>query len=95
MSKPFLSISDGDRLWLEMEFEDVEVRVALSECGGDKAPGPDGFSVSFLKAAWGFLSGDFCEMLTEFHKRGRLSKEINATFLIFIPKVPNEVDLKE
>lgn len=34
-------------------------------------------------------------MLSEFHSSGKLSTEINATFLMLIPKVPNPVELKE
>lgn len=41
-----------------------------------------------------FLKKDFIKKLSEFHLRGRLKKEINATFLTLIPKVPNPVDLK-
>ena len=69
--------------------------MALFECGGDKGPGSDGFNYSFIKAAWDIVKRDFCNMLTEFHKKGRLSKEINTSFLTLIPKVPNAVDLKE
>ena len=28
-------------------------------------------------------------MLSEFNSRGRLNKEINATFICLVPKVPN------
>lgn len=34
-------------------------------------------------------------MLSKFHRRGKLNKEINATFLALIPKVPNPVELRE
>lgn len=50
---------------------------------------------SFIQGAWDIIKGDFCEMLSEFHKRGWLSKEFNATFLVLIPKVPNPVELRE
>ena len=55
----------------------------------------DGLNFSFIKAAWDIVKRDFCNMLTEFHKSGRLSEEINTTFFTLIPKVPNVVDLKE
>lgn len=35
------------------------------------------------------------DMLIEFHRRGRINKEMNATFLTLIPKVPNPVDLRD
>ncbi|XXG72211.1 hypothetical protein AAC387_Pa07g1359 [Persea americana] len=91
----FPSISLEDRSWLERAFEEEEVLRALEECGGDMAPGPDGFNFSFIKAGWGFLEEDYKSMLSEFHLRGRISKEMNATFLTLIPKVPNQIELKD
>eukprot|EP00268_Persea_americana_P040254 TRINITY_DN39925_c0_g1_i1.p1 TRINITY_DN39925_c0_g1~~TRINITY_DN39925_c0_g1_i1.p1 ORF type:complete len:111 (+),score=4.88 TRINITY_DN39925_c0_g1_i1:1695-2027(+) len=32
-------------------------------------------------------------MLSEFHYRGRISREMNSNFLTLIPQVPNPVDL--
>ena len=67
----------------------------MNECDGDKAPGPDGFNFSFIKAGWEFLKEDFSAMLSEFHRRGRINREMNVTFLTLIPKVPNPVELRE
>lgn len=62
--------------WLEREFEEEEeMTAALKESGADKALGPDGFNFSFIRARWGFLG-----MLSKFHQRGWLNREINATF---------------
>lgn len=69
--------------------------MALFECEGDKAPGPDGFNFSFIKADWDIIKKYFCEMLLEFHSRGKLSKELNDTFFTLIPKVPNPLELRE
>lgn len=69
--------------------------MAIQECGGDKALGSDGFNFAFIRAAWDALKKDFCEMLCEFHRRGRLSKEIHATFLALIPKISNPVELRD
>lgn len=66
---------------------------ALEECSGDKAPGSDGFNFCFIKTGWDFLKDDFGVMLSEFHSR--VNKEMNATFLTLIPKVPNLVSLRD
>lgn len=71
--------------WMEREFEEEEVVKALEECGGDKAPGPDEFNFSFIRAAWGFLKEDLCSG----------SRKINATFLTLILKVPNPMELRD
>ena len=34
-------------------------------------------------------------MLSEFHRRERINKEMNETFSTLIPKVPNPVELRE
>lgn len=91
----FPSISTKDYSWLEREFEVEEVESALSKCGSDKSPSPDDFNLSFIKAGWGFLKNDFIDMIKEFHRRGRLSKEINSTFLTLILEVPNSMKLQE
>ena len=62
----FPSISSDKQTWLEREFEEEEVYRALDECDGDKAPGPDGFNFSFIKAGWEFLKEDFDSFLCEF-----------------------------
>lgn len=41
--------------WLKRKFEEEEVIIALDECGGGNAPGPNGFNFSFIKAGWEFL----------------------------------------
>lgn len=38
---------------------------------------------------------DFYHMLSKFHQRGRLSKEINATFMYLIAKIQNPVGFKD
>lgn len=51
-------------------------------------------SISYLVVVLGILSR-ICEMVLEFHRRGKLSKEANATFFAFLPKMANPVDLRD
>ena len=51
----FASIQEDLKIWLERSFEEEEVSKALADCAGDKAPGLDGFNVTFIKAAWDVL----------------------------------------
>lgn len=37
----------------------MEIKEALDDIGGDKAPGPDGYSAKFLKASWDVLGMRF------------------------------------
>ena len=43
---------------LEREFEKEEIIEALKEAEGDKAPGPDGFTIAFFQKCWSVLEGE-------------------------------------
>ena len=73
---------------MERDFDLKDINIALADCDGDKAPGPDGFNFAFVRASWSFLKDDFCQLLQDFHHRGKLNKKLNATFLTLIPKIP-------
>ena len=47
----FSSIEEDERLELERYFSKEEVIKVLQEMEGDKAPGPDGFTMAFFKYA--------------------------------------------
>ena len=44
---PVGCISQQDAESLEVPFAEIEIHSALMEMNGDKAPGPDGFTVAF------------------------------------------------
>ena len=44
----FSSISVEDASWLDRPFEEEEVLGVINDFNGDKAPGPDGFSMVFF-----------------------------------------------
>lgn len=46
------------------------------KCRGNNALGPDSFSFSLVQAAWDIIKKDFCDTLSEFHKRGRLKRRL-------------------
>lgn len=71
------------------------MKITSVDYAANKESGLDGFNFTFIKAAWDELKEDFCQLLSRFHQRGRLKREINATFLCLIPTVPNLVGLKD
>ncbi|RVX07434.1 putative ribonuclease H protein [Vitis vinifera] len=71
---------------LEAPFCEGEVQTALMEMNGDKAPGPDGFSVFFWQCCWDFVKEEILEFFKEFHDQNTFLKSINNTFLVLIPK---------
>ncbi|KAL0361809.1 UNVERIFIED_CONTAM: Retrovirus-related Pol polyprotein from type-2 retrotransposable element R2DM [Sesamum radiatum] len=64
-----------------------EVKVAFFDIAEDKAPGPDGYSAAFFKAAWPVVGEEMTQAVLEFFQNGRLLKQVNATLFTLIPKV--------
>ena len=44
----FDQIGESERVWLERRFEKDEILSVVRDMEWDKAPGPDGFSISFF-----------------------------------------------
>ena len=62
---------------------------------GDKAPGPDGFTMAFFQKCWSVLEGDILAFFKDFHNQCVFEKSLNATFLCLIPKKTNAVNIKD
>ncbi|XP_071713725.1 uncharacterized protein [Rutidosis leptorrhynchoides] len=58
---------------LEAEFTEPEIWSAVKDCGSTKAPGPDGFNLTFFKNFWDTIKGDLTEAVCEFWRRGKIS----------------------
>ena len=63
------------------------------EMNGDKAPGPDGFTVAFWQSCWGFVKEEILAMFKEFHEQNTFLKSLNNTFLVLIPKKGGAEDI--
>ena len=44
----FDEIGESEKGWLERRFEKDEILLVVRDMEGDKAPGPDGFSIAFF-----------------------------------------------
>jgi hypothetical protein len=91
----FSSISPEEASWLERPFEDEEISQVVRNMNGDKAPGPDGFPMSFYHACWPILKGDVLAVFSEFYEYGSFVRSMNATFLSLIPKKVSAVEVKD
>ena len=60
---------------------------------GDKAPGPDGFTVAFWQSSWEIVKEDVLDMFKEFYDQNSFIKSLNHTFLVLIPKKGGAEDL--
>jgi hypothetical protein len=91
----FLSIDEDESIWLERDFEEKEVWDVIRELNGDKAPGPDGFTMAFFQKCWDILKYDIMAVFAEFHSRGKFEKSFNATFVYLIPKKTGAMEVKD
>nr|XP_016498719.1 PREDICTED: uncharacterized protein LOC107817408 [Nicotiana tabacum] len=82
----FNHIEEGDSEWLERAFEEKEVYEAVSSCAGDKALGPDGFSLAFFQLCWDTIKGELMEAIEYFHVNGVSERSINVSFITIVPK---------
>uniref|UniRef100_A0A0V0GX57 Putative ovule protein n=1 Tax=Solanum chacoense TaxID=4108 RepID=A0A0V0GX57_SOLCH len=55
-------------------------------CAGDKAPGPDGFTMAFFIHCWDVVKVEVIAAIQNFHSQGYFEKSFNATFIALIPK---------
>ncbi|RVX14113.1 LINE-1 reverse transcriptase-like [Vitis vinifera] len=66
----FERLEEGDVEGLEKPFTEEEVFRALSSCCGEKAPGPDGFSMAFWQFSWDFVKEEVMNFFRQFHETG-------------------------
>ncbi|XP_021857652.1 uncharacterized protein [Spinacia oleracea] len=72
---------------LNKPFTEGEVRDAVFQIGGLKAPGPDGVPAIFLQKAWDVVGNDITKAVLHFFSSGYMLKEWNHTHIALIPKV--------
>ena len=80
---------------LEVTFSGEEIWTTISGLNSDKAPGPDGFPLAFWSFSWDFVKNEVLGFFKEFHEHSRFVKNLNATFLVLIPKKLTVEDFKD
>ena len=91
----FSCISEVDTLWLDRPFDEEEVFRVISDFTGDKAFGPDGFSMAFFQCCWCILKAEIMAVFQNFHTQTVFEKSLNASFLALIPKKVDAVEIKD
>nr|GEW94853.1 RNA-directed DNA polymerase, eukaryota, reverse transcriptase zinc-binding domain protein [Tanacetum cinerariifolium] len=66
-----------------------EIKRAVWDCGGDRAPSPDGFTFKFFTTFWDLIEPDVCRFVLDFFSTGAFPKGYNSSFIALIPKVSN------
>ncbi|KAL2247987.1 UNVERIFIED_CONTAM: hypothetical protein Sindi_2651000 [Sesamum indicum] len=80
---------------LLLPFTPANVKQAVFDIAKDKAPGPDGYSSGFFKAAWPIVGQEVSSAVLDFFNTGRLLKQINTTLLALIPKVHSPMTVSD
>ena len=91
----FYSIGAADRVHLERPFELEEVVQVLKDVQGDKAPGPDGFTMAFFQKCWSVLEKDVMAFFGDVYAYCKFEKSLNSTFLSLIPKKVDATNIRD
>ncbi|KAJ9564278.1 hypothetical protein OSB04_000244 [Centaurea solstitialis] len=92
-SSLFKTLSVSQRERLEIPFSEQEVKKAVWNCGSNKAPGPDGFTLEFVRKFWDVVGKDFFEAVKYFEVHQKLNPGSNASFITLIPKLKDPLSL--
>ncbi|RVW27519.1 hypothetical protein CK203_092006 [Vitis vinifera] len=79
-------ISQQEAENLEHPFSEDEIHSALMEMNGDKASGPDGFTMAFWQSCWALVKEEVLDLFKGFYEQSAFIKSINNTFLVLLPK---------
>ena len=91
----FARIEEVERLELERDFSKEEVVKVLHEMEGDKALGPDGFTMVFFQKCWSVVEIDVMAFFDHFHRSSKFERSLNASFLSLILKKNNALSIKD
>ncbi|KAL2230740.1 UNVERIFIED_CONTAM: hypothetical protein Sindi_1668400 [Sesamum indicum] len=67
-------LSEDDVNSLVLPFTPTDVKQAIFDIAEDKAPGPDGYSSGFFKAAWPIIGQEVSSAVLDFFHTGRILK---------------------
>lgn len=81
-----VSLSDDDSINLCAAITEEEVIGAIFGIGNEKAPGPDGYTALFFKAAWSIVARDVIDAILWYFESGKIIPAFNSTSLVLVPK---------
>ncbi|XP_074300556.1 uncharacterized protein LOC141631833 [Silene latifolia] len=78
---------------LNAEVTGEEIKAAMFDIPGTKAPRPDGYSSQFFKDNWSIVSADVINAIKNAYESGNLLKQVNNTIITLIPmtEIPETV----
>jgi hypothetical protein len=88
-------ISSEERNMLERSFTSDEVLQVVKDLQGDKAPGPDRFTMAFFQKCWLVIEEDVMGFFAEVHTHCKFEHSLNASFIALIPKKQNASNIRD
>ncbi|KAJ0445701.1 putative RNA-directed DNA polymerase [Helianthus annuus] len=85
------SISELEATMLVNPFSLEEIKEAVWDCDGDRAPGPDGFNFKFIKRCWSVIREDLVRLFNKFYEDGTINQCCTSSFIALIPKIKDPV----
>jgi hypothetical protein len=72
---------------LGLPFSISEIKEAIDDMPADKAPGPDGFSISFFRSCWDIIKDDLIRAINAFSELSASNFHIiNTANIVLLPK---------
>jgi hypothetical protein len=61
----------------------------------ERSPGPDGWTTEFFTFFFDLVGSDLLQMVEDSRIKGKISKSLNSTFLVLIPKENNSISFND
>ena len=79
-------ISEESASRLDSPFSEEEIFNAIFQLDRDKAPTPDGFTITVFQACWDVIKDDLVRVFAEFRSSRIINQNTNASFIVLLPK---------
>jgi hypothetical protein len=84
-----MAVNQIDLSNLVEPFTNEEIDKAIKEMPSERAPGPDGFNMLFIKKCFHIIKSDFYQLCHDFFNESVSLQAINSSFITLVPKVNN------
>lgn len=91
----FQSLSKEELSSIYLLVNSIDVRNALFDMGGMKAPGSDGYRAIFFQSQWETVGDSIIRLVADIFRHPHKISQLNETLICLIPKVENPANLKQ
>ncbi|GJV75554.1 putative RNA-directed DNA polymerase, eukaryota, reverse transcriptase zinc-binding domain protein [Tanacetum coccineum] len=91
----FKQLTPDENLILESPITSQEIKNVVWDCGGEKAPGSDGFTFKLKKKHWNLLSDDIITYVNDFYHSALIPRGCNSSFITLVPKVDDPLTIRD